>query len=304
MKSSKQTDITLAQQIKCLIREIGMRHKVYPGRVAKGRMTQADMDKEIAEMNAALKSLQALELEGKGMLFGQQVSGGDGPVQEWAIRLEPDLEQKLIAAGKLTSAPNIKAIYINGFLSAIVNIESASIQATKTHFNLPIFNWIRTMDTEPPHMHYVYTLLSTESTQQKIAAFCEAFEKQLNRKYKVTGKEAKAWKSKEFKEVPADIPTLEFYMSTSDYPISGPKSITDYLRHHQAIIQLIERDQEGPNGKWTFPSYFDKMMLDDLARRNPPQYQAYRTHLRSLGFVRTSNPATGEHWKLVKENQE
>lgn len=297
---TNSANITLAKQIECVAREIGMRHQVYAGRVAKKRMTQKEMDREIAEMTAALNTLKALDIEGKGTLFGQQLSV-EGVIQEWRVSLVPELEQKLLAAGKLKQPPNVKAIYVNGFLSAIVNIESTSAEATKTYFGLPVFNWIRSMDTEPPHMHYVYELLDTATTQQKIAAFCTVFEGQFNRKYKVEGKEAKAWKSKEFEEVPADLPTLEFYMATTDFPISGPKNITDYLRHHQSIIQLIERHQEGPNGKWTFPSYFDKMMLDDLARRNPPQYQAYRTHLKGLGFVRTANPATGEHWKLVNK---
>lgn len=39
--------VTLADKIRTLRREIAMRHKVYPGRVAAGRMTQAEADREI-----------------------------------------------------------------------------------------------------------------------------------------------------------------------------------------------------------------------------------------------------------------
>lgn len=46
--------VTLADKIRSLRREIAMRHRVYPGRIAAGRMTQAEADREIEIADAIL----------------------------------------------------------------------------------------------------------------------------------------------------------------------------------------------------------------------------------------------------------
>lgn len=50
--------VSIADQIKSVGREIGMRRNVYPKWVAQGRMTQADADAEIAAMEAAYATLK------------------------------------------------------------------------------------------------------------------------------------------------------------------------------------------------------------------------------------------------------
>ena len=57
-------EIPLADQIRCVGREIGLRRNVYPKWVASGRMKQQDADREIAAMEAVLATLKGLE--GKG----------------------------------------------------------------------------------------------------------------------------------------------------------------------------------------------------------------------------------------------
>lgn len=52
-------DIPLADQIACVKREVQMRRIVYPGRIAAKRMTQATADKEVARMEAVLRTLEA-----------------------------------------------------------------------------------------------------------------------------------------------------------------------------------------------------------------------------------------------------
>ena len=47
--------ITLDDKIRALRREIAMRYRVYPNRVADGRMTQAAADREIASAEAILQ---------------------------------------------------------------------------------------------------------------------------------------------------------------------------------------------------------------------------------------------------------
>lgn len=54
-------EIPLAEQIRCVGREIGLRRNVYPKWVASGRMKQQDADREIAAMEAVLATLKGLQ---------------------------------------------------------------------------------------------------------------------------------------------------------------------------------------------------------------------------------------------------
>ena len=53
--------VPLADQIRCLRREIGLPRTAYPKWVATGRMKQANADREIATMEAVLETLTKLE---------------------------------------------------------------------------------------------------------------------------------------------------------------------------------------------------------------------------------------------------
>ena len=53
--------VTLAEQIACVKREIGLRERVYPRWVATGRLTQRKADDEIAAMKAVLETLEAAD---------------------------------------------------------------------------------------------------------------------------------------------------------------------------------------------------------------------------------------------------
>lgn len=54
----QQAPVSLKDQIKCVIRELGMRREVYPRRVTIGKMTGAFAAKEICRMEAVLATLQ------------------------------------------------------------------------------------------------------------------------------------------------------------------------------------------------------------------------------------------------------
>lgn len=59
--------IPLAAQIACVARELTMRYRVYPNMVLRGKITQAEMDHELACMHAVQATLQRLDAE--PMLF-------------------------------------------------------------------------------------------------------------------------------------------------------------------------------------------------------------------------------------------
>lgn len=53
-------EITIEDQIVCVRREIGMRKRVYPRWVENGKMKMDQADREIAVMEAVLKTLEYL----------------------------------------------------------------------------------------------------------------------------------------------------------------------------------------------------------------------------------------------------
>jgi hypothetical protein len=79
---------SIADQIACVRREIGMRERVYPKWVAGGRMKQDAADRELAAMRAVLATLQSLkqatfaitvDTDGEGFMSATVVhrTGGD-----------------------------------------------------------------------------------------------------------------------------------------------------------------------------------------------------------------------------------
>jgi hypothetical protein len=55
--------ISFWTQAQCVRRELSMRNRVYPKRIAEGRMSQTQADKELAEMTAVYATLQRLDRE-------------------------------------------------------------------------------------------------------------------------------------------------------------------------------------------------------------------------------------------------
>lgn len=53
--------ISLADQIKCVERELALRRSAYPKWIRSGRMKQETADREIATMKAVLESLRRLQ---------------------------------------------------------------------------------------------------------------------------------------------------------------------------------------------------------------------------------------------------
>lgn len=51
----------LNEQIACVKREIGMRERVYPGRIERGAMKSEQAEREIATMRDVLETLEQLQ---------------------------------------------------------------------------------------------------------------------------------------------------------------------------------------------------------------------------------------------------
>lgn len=59
------SDVTMADEIACVRRELAMRERAYPKWVSGGRMKQAEADRELRRMRAVLKRLLLAELAGR-----------------------------------------------------------------------------------------------------------------------------------------------------------------------------------------------------------------------------------------------
>lgn len=59
--------VSTDDQVECVRRELGYRRRVYPRRIAAGKMTQALADREIARMEAVLATLERVA-EGERLL--------------------------------------------------------------------------------------------------------------------------------------------------------------------------------------------------------------------------------------------
>ena len=57
------TQHTIAEQLDCIEREIRFRRRVYPRRVADGKMTQAAADRQIAVMESVKATLERIGRE-------------------------------------------------------------------------------------------------------------------------------------------------------------------------------------------------------------------------------------------------
>ena len=72
-------DVTIAEQVACVDRELGMRNRVYPRWVKAGKLTQTAADLEISRMTAVRWTLRRAQIEltdrEPGQLFSGEVYG-------------------------------------------------------------------------------------------------------------------------------------------------------------------------------------------------------------------------------------
>jgi len=63
--------LSLDEQVAAVIREIGLRKRVYPRWVCIGKLSQTKADHEIAAMEAVLETLKRVQAENEPSLFGE-----------------------------------------------------------------------------------------------------------------------------------------------------------------------------------------------------------------------------------------
>lgn len=74
--SAGDPDVPLADQVRCVEREVALRERLYPDFVARRRMTPADSKRELVRMRAVLRTLRRLAEEDAH----HQANGGNDAV--------------------------------------------------------------------------------------------------------------------------------------------------------------------------------------------------------------------------------
>lgn len=284
--------ISIQELIYAASREIKMRQSVYAGRVRSGKMTQQEADHEIDCMKAIHTVLLDRQVAERGSVFTPDY--GTGAIEEYTLRLTPAYQQELSRRYAIDDM-NIRLCYVDGVLDAMFNLRSVSRTTPHDEVNVKAMALQKDIDRLAPlQTAYIYAPMSTQRVHQRIAAFCEAYRAKFGEAYKVSPREAAKWNQAEYKNVPADRDLIAFYMSCNTYPLDTPKTLADYLSKYQQARQLHAREQAP-----AFPDTYDRKFMTDLAT-DPERYNAYRAHLKSLGYRVERNPG-GELWTKITE---
>lgn len=117
--------------------------------------------------------------------------------------------------------------------------------------------------------------LKPKTVQDKVVAFSMAYRAKFNVAYSAS-KVEKA----NLKNVQVNRDLLETYFTSTDYPLSVGKSMSDYTKHFNYIRQI---SANGKPVKSEFPQVYDrefeKRISDDASK-----LQRYWKHLRDLGW--------------------
>ena len=132
---------------------------------------------------------------------------------------------------------------------------------------------------------WVATELKGKSTADKIALFCMLYLQHKGTAYRTTKQERA-----NIKHVTVNELLLNTYFKATQYPLTGLKSVSDYIRHYNQVRDLATNGQPV---RQKFPDHYDreyeKMIADDVSK-----LQRYWAHLRSLGWSKVDGV-----WKQV-----
>lgn len=115
--------------------------------------------------------------------------------------------------------------------------------------------------------------LQAKSVADKVAMFCMLYKQHKNVSYYAT-KEEKA----NLKNVTVNEQLLTAYLTTNTYPLTGAKSMADYVRHYNTVRDLVTN---GRPVKSRFPDVYDSGYEKTIEGET---LSAYWQHLIKLGW--------------------
>lgn len=117
--------------------------------------------------------------------------------------------------------------------------------------------------------------LEPRSVADKVALFCLHYKQHKTVAYRA-GKEEKA----NLKHVVVNEQLLKVYLTSASYPLTGTKSMADYVRHYNAIRDLAANGKTVKSG---MPAVYD-LSYEKLISEDVSKLQRYWAHLRGLGW--------------------
>ncbi len=115
--------------------------------------------------------------------------------------------------------------------------------------------------------------LKPRTVQDKIVAFCMAF-----RNYRKTAYTPKKNERANIADVSVSKEMLDAYFTSSDFPLTYAKSISDYVRHYNYLRDITAN---GKPSKSKYPDVYDREFERKL---DGPALSAYWQHLHALGW--------------------
>lgn len=157
----------------------------------------------------------------------------------------------------------VYAIYKDGVLKMLIN-EQAQPQAV-VHFYLKSMRETK----------WVIEEIKPKSVSSKAALFVLMFKEYRNVVYTPSKIELS-----NLRHVTMSEQLLKVYFAAKDYPLAGPKTISDYIRNYNAVRDLAAN---GKPVRTSFPDVYDREYEKTLGD-NVGKLQAYWAHLRDLNW--------------------
>lgn len=202
-----------------------------------------------------------------------------------------EVKYKIMAPGSNNS---MVATYENGELTALEGIHHMAKMWDQWCINAPVP--LREKEISDKVRTYEglvsIELIELSKNDAKIAAFCKKYREEVGVPYRRSLADVSAMRS-----VDVSDELLDTYFNNTEWWGKQPKSIRNYAKNYNALMQLLNQPKKAAKKKGVaYPDHYDR----EFARKlKGPQISAYWRHLRNLG-LKPQKTATGTIIDWVK----
>lgn len=212
--------------------------------------------------------------------------GKDLPVRTFSVRFTDE------AAKKRGYQIDFVVFYQAGCFAGGYGFESASARRNEqfTMVSLPIPFQLADYSRVPDYIEmkeisgelYPVEAAAHTPTNYKIGMFMGLYKNKFGVDYKFRGGDNN-WAKGENTRIPAVVEEIDFYLTTDEYPIKGNKCITDYLKHYNAVVQMMAKKKTANKcpDEWDAAYYKTCWEMEDKTALHN-----YVAHLKSLGYIK------------------
>ena len=213
-----------------------------------------------------------------------------------ALQYPPQTQTKLqvkFKDDKPKFSLNVVATYNGDFLESVEGLTTTSLrrktEEIKATFPVPNrLSDLGKMQSEFPFLEYSICNPDQDKADlnAKIATFRQIWEAKEMGKFVVTKQDRRDW-ADIYKDIPAIPEQIQFYLATNTYPIKGNKCISDFCRHYNDVIRMMQADKQPKKAE--YPDHWDKYVYTELGKKSNDHVLAYARHLVSLGYKKKTD---------------